>query len=94
MSGMADRKQIRITNRVLETEDHDDCPFCLGRAAAHRGDSMDTNPFPEIDYPKGSEEQYEDDHWLWDNGYSVGSMEPGGLLWYEQPNRDARVPQD
>ncbi|MDI3312951.1 MAG: hypothetical protein QJR12_01290 [Mycobacterium sp.] len=39
-SDLPDDRELRITDRALEgmDADHDDCPFCLGRAAAHRGD--------------------------------------------------------
>lgn len=85
---LPDGRKVYITQRALENfEDHGDCPFCLGRAAAHRGDDEDCNPFPKADFPKGSPERYEDDHWLWTMGHAVGSQEPGGLLWFEQPNR-------
>ncbi|TXA39624.1 hypothetical protein DKM27_24300 [Mycobacterium tuberculosis variant bovis] len=85
---LPDGRKVRSTQRALENlEDHDDCPFCLGRAAAHCGDGNDSNPFPEVDFPPGSAQRYEDDHWLWGMGHSVGSTEPGGLLWFEEPNR-------
>lgn len=81
-------RKVRITQRALDNfEDHDDCPFCQGRAAAHRGDGEDCNPFAKVDFPEGSPDRYEDDHWLWAMGHSIGSTEPGGLLWFEQPNR-------
>lgn len=79
---LPDSREVRITQRALENfDDHDDCPFCQGRAAAHRGDGEDSNPFPKVDFPKGSSERYEDEHWLWAMGHAVGSDEPGGLLW-------------
>jgi hypothetical protein len=84
---LTDGRKARITQRALEIDDHDDCAFCLGRAAAHRGDGEDCNPFPEVDVRRGSDEWYESDYGLWLAGYGVGSTEPGGLLWYEQPNR-------
>ncbi|EUA06435.1 hypothetical protein I546_5433 [Mycobacterium kansasii 732] len=85
---LPDGRKVRITQRALENfDDHDDCPFCLGRAAAHRGDGVDCNPFPKVDFPPHME-RYEDDHWLWGMGHAVGSEEPGGLLWFEQPNRN------
>jgi hypothetical protein len=81
-------RKVWITQRALENfDDHDECPFCLGRAAAHRGDDADCNPFPEVDVRKGSVEWYESDYGLWLAGHSLGSGEPGGLLWFEQPNR-------
>ncbi|MCG5432572.1 hypothetical protein LV457_09765 [Mycobacterium sp. MYCO198283] len=85
---LPDGRKVRLTPSALEnSEDHDDCPFCLGRAAAHRGDGEDCNPFPECDFPKGSPERDQDDHWLWAVGHALGSEEPGGLLWFEQSNR-------
>lgn len=77
-----DGTAVEISKRVLEQgEDHDDCPFCLGRAAAHRGES---NPFPDVEPADDSISRHETDHGLWAVGHSVGSKEPGGLLWYEQ----------
>lgn len=70
-----------------ESED-DGCPFCLGRAAAHGGESDDTNPFPKVDLSDGSVEWFETDRGLWLCGHSVGAQEPGGLRWYEQPGRE------
>jgi len=85
---LPDGRKVRITERALENiDDHDDCPFCLGQAAAHRGDAEECNPFPEVDVRRGSDEWYESDYGLWLTGHSLGSTEPGGLLWYEQPNR-------
>jgi hypothetical protein len=44
---LPDRK-VRITQRALENiDDHDECPFCLGRAAAHRGESKRLQPVSE-----------------------------------------------
>lgn len=40
-----------------------------------------------VGWSQGSPDRYEDDHWLWRQGYAVGAQEPGGLLWFEQPNR-------
>jgi hypothetical protein len=75
--------------RALEglDDDHDDCAFCLGRDAAHRGESRDRNPFPAVDFSDGSVKYDETDYGLWLVGYDLGSTEPGGLLWFEQPNR-------
>jgi hypothetical protein len=84
---LPDGRKVRISARALDIDDHDDCPFCLGRATAHRGDGEDRNPFPRVDAPRGSAQWYESDYGLWLTGYGVGSAEPGGLLWYEQPNR-------
>jgi len=44
---LLDGRKVRFTERVLESDidEHDDCPFCLGRAAAHRGDGEERNPF-------------------------------------------------
>lgn len=34
---LPDGRKVRSTQRALENlEDHDDCPFCLGRAASPR----------------------------------------------------------
>jgi hypothetical protein len=77
-----------ISERALEyVDEHDDCPFCLGRAAAHRGDGVETNPFTDV--PDASVKPYETDYGLWQVGHHLGSSEPGGLLWFEQPNRSA-----
>lgn len=46
---LPDGREVRITERALaNVEDHDDCPFCQGRAAAHRGDGEDCNPSPRL----------------------------------------------
>lgn len=84
---LPDGRKVRFTDRVSEDldEDHDDCAFCLGRAAAHQGSGAETNPFVEV--PRDSVDWYETDYGLWDAGHSLGSTEPGGLLWFEQPNR-------
>lgn len=71
----------------MEDIDGDGCPFCLGRAAAHRGDGVEYNPFPAVDARRGLDEWDESDHGLWLQGHNVGSIEPGGLRWYEQPGR-------
>ena len=86
---LPDGRKVRFTDRVLESDldDHDDCPFCLGRSTAHRGDGEGHNPFPPVDVSQGSVEWYESDYGLWLAGHDLGSTEPGGLLWYEQPNR-------
>jgi hypothetical protein len=83
---LPDGQKVRVTDRALESDidDHDGCPFCLGRAAAHRGDSGDDNPFSAAEVLNGSVEWYESDYGLWGAGHNVGSTEPGGLLWYEQ----------
>lgn len=85
---LPDGRTVKITERALrDFNDHDNCSFCAGRAAAHRGESKDSNPFPPGDLPPASPQRYESDHWLWMAGHEVGATEPGGLLWYEQPNR-------
>jgi hypothetical protein len=85
---LPDGRKARFTDRLLELfDDHDECPFCIGRAAAHRGEGVETNPHPPVDVPQGSTEWYETDYGLWLTGHSLGSTEPGGLLWHEQPNR-------
>jgi len=77
---LPDGRKVRLTRRVLENiDDHDDCPFCLGRAAAHRDDDARHNPFPVADSPRGSIEWYESDYGLWATGYAAGSAETGGL---------------
>lgn len=95
-SSSSDKPEIKITdevqNRGLDPEDHDDCPFCRGRDAGHQGEPQSTNPFPHIDYPKDSDDKYEDPHWLWNEGWALGRMEPGGLLWFEQPNLSTENP--
>ena len=86
---LPDGRRLRITDRALEQfDDHDECPFCIGRAAAHRGESEDSNPYPLVDVAEGSVDWYETDYGLWLAGYGIGSTEPGGLLWFEQPNRN------
>jgi hypothetical protein len=47
---LANGQRVRITDRALDglDSDHHDCPFCLGRAAAHRGEGQDANPFTPI----------------------------------------------
>nr|BBX78176.1 hypothetical protein MFLOJ_19630 [Mycobacterium florentinum] len=86
---LPDGRKVRITGRALEFfDDHDGCPFCIGRAAAHRGEPEDSNPYPAVDMSVGSVDRYETDYGLWLAGYGIGSTEPGGLLWFEQPNRD------
>ncbi|MHA7649008.1 hypothetical protein ACX9NE_04420 [Mycobacterium sp. ML4] len=86
---LLDGRKVRITDRALELFDnHDECPFCLGRAAAHRGESEDSNPYVAVDVPQGSVDWYETDFGLWLAGYDIGTTEPGGLLWFEQPNRN------
>jgi hypothetical protein len=46
---LPDGRNVRITDRALEhLDDHDGCPLCLGRAAAHRGNGDDTNPFTDV----------------------------------------------
>jgi hypothetical protein len=89
---MPDGRKVRITDRVFESfdEDHDDCPFCLGRAAAHRGEDRSVCPFPEVDFSDGATKYYETDYGLWMVGHDLGATEPGGLLWFEQPNRDTQ----
>jgi hypothetical protein len=33
---LPDGRKVRFTDRALELfDDHDECPFCIGRAAAH-----------------------------------------------------------
>jgi hypothetical protein len=86
---LPDGRKVRFTDRVLESDldDHDDCPFCLGRATAYRGDGEENNPFPPVDAAEGSVEWYESDYGLWRAGHDLGSTEPDGLLWYEQPKQ-------
>ena len=63
-------------------DDHDDCAFCLGRVAAHRGEPETTNPFTRTHSKIGSSGWYESDFGLWETGYGVGASEPGGVPWY------------
>ncbi|MCV7101789.1 hypothetical protein [Mycobacterium palustre] len=85
---LPDGRKLRITGKALEfLGDHDECPFCIGRAAAHRGEPEDSNPYPAVDVPEGSVDWYETDYGLWLAGHALGSTEPGGPLWHEQPNR-------
>lgn len=85
---LPDGRKLRITDKAREFfDDHDECPFCIGRAAAHRGEPEDSNPYPAVDVSEGSVDWYETDYGLWLIGYGIGSTEPGGLLWHEQPNR-------
>ncbi|WP_235216014.1 hypothetical protein [Mycobacterium kyorinense] len=82
---LPDGRKVRITDRTAENIDnHDDCPFCEGRTAAHRGEP-DRNPYVCTADP-GSDDWYQSDHALWGYGYSLGRHEPGGLLWHEQRN--------
>lgn len=55
--------------------DHSDCAFCLGREAAHRGESKDQNPYPKTDARPGSIDWYETDFGLWLTGHGIGSRE-------------------
>jgi hypothetical protein len=49
---LPDGRKVRVTERALENfDDHGECPFCQGRAAAHRGDGDGCNPFPKVDFP-------------------------------------------
>jgi len=61
--------------------------FCPDRAAAHRGEGVATSPF--IDVPNESVKWYDTDHGIWRAGHDLGCTEPGGLLWFEQPDRAA-----
>jgi|GEM_PF-5470398 len=56
-------------------EDHNDCAFCLGREAAHRGESEDQNPYPPTDARPGSIEWFDTDYGLWLAGHGIGSQE-------------------
>ena len=81
---LPDGRRVRVLdNTVLRQEDHDDCAFCLGRAAAHRGELAESNPFPPTDAEPSSTRWYESEFGQWEAGYSVGTQEPGGLLWFE-----------
>lgn len=59
-----------------------DCAFCLGRSAAHRGESKDQNPYEDPHVGTHTGEWYETDFALWEIGYSVGATEPDGVPWY------------
>lgn len=57
----------------------DNCPFCLGVAAAERGEPEEANPFPldyDIDNPDETGKAYKSDHWLWGVGYSTVGILP------------------
>jgi hypothetical protein len=86
---LPDGRKVEFTEQALDglDGDHDNCAFCLGRHAAHRGDGRDTNPFDDV--PDGETSWYDTDYGLWRAGHDLGSTEPGGLLWFQQPNRDA-----
>ncbi|BAX94245.1 hypothetical protein [Mycobacterium shigaense] len=66
----------------FDDEDFDDDPgdfaFCLGREAAHRGESEDQNPYPETDARPGSIEWFDTDYGLWLAGHGIGSGESQG----------------
>jgi hypothetical protein len=66
-------------------DEEEPCAFCEGRAAAHRGEQAGANPYPPVNAPAKSREEYESDHWLWSSGHIVGSKEPGGRPWYADP---------
>lgn len=53
--------------------DHGDCAFCLGREAAHRGESEDQNPYSKTGARPGSTEWYETDYGLWLLGHDIGT---------------------
>lgn len=88
-------RKVRFTDRALDNledlDGHDDCAFCQGRSAAHRGEAADTNPFGDV--PRGSVRWYDTDYGMWLSGHELGSTEPGGLLWFEQPNRGTDIEQ-
>lgn len=55
--------------------DDSDCAFCVGREAAHCGESVDRNPYPESDARPGSIDWYETDYGLRLTGHGIGSHE-------------------
>lgn len=55
-------------------EDEGDCAFCLGREAAHRGESEDANPYPKTDARPGSTEWFDTDYGLWLAGHGIGAQ--------------------
>ena len=83
---LAGCRQVRVPDGVLEREDQDDCPFCLGRSAAHRGEPAEANPFPPTGSSSNSLSWYESDVGSWGAGYSLGAIEQGRLLWFERPD--------
>lgn len=66
----------------------DDCAFCLGRAAAHRGEDHTSNPFAAESLSEGSESSYETDYGLWSTGHWVGLRE------YEAGTASRATPTD
>ncbi|WP_136245909.1 hypothetical protein [Mycobacterium intracellulare] len=64
--------------------DHSDCAFCLGREAAHRGESEDQNPYPTTDARPGSIEWYETDYGLWLTGHGLGAQEKERGAYWDQ----------
>jgi hypothetical protein len=83
--------RVRISDRLADIDDdHEDCPFCQGRSAAHRGEPEDSNPFPETEAETGTTEWHESDYGMWLCGHGIGVTEPGGLLWFEQPDRGTK----
>jgi hypothetical protein len=55
---LPDGRKARFTERALENaDDHDDCPFCMGRVAAHRADGENRNPYTDV--PAGPMQYYD-----------------------------------
>lgn len=83
---LSDGRKVSVPDRI---DEHDDCAFCNGRASAHRGELLDRNPFELSTAAPKSVAWYESDYAMWIEGHNLGGREPGGLLWYEQPNFEA-----
>jgi|GEM_PF-3510334 len=80
---LANGERVQISDRALDglDSDHHDCPFCLGRATAHRGEGQDTNPFsPEPGVRPRTVGWYDSEYGLWLTGHSLGTTEPGGVV--------------
>lgn len=52
-----------------------DCAFCLGRAAGHRGEPAASNPYPQLAAEAESHDAYETNHGLWETGRTIGASE-------------------
>lgn len=60
-------------------EEHDDCASWAGRTAAHRGEPVTANPYPEPPPGTSNDDLYDYDHTLWAFGHQLGAQEPGGV---------------
>ena len=72
----------------MDVHGEDDCAFCLGREAAHRGEPRSANPFVRVDARVGSLEWYDSDFGLWDAGHDLGANETSDHPWYAQRGPD------